>query len=108
MKRFLLGDFSNESQRGANVFDSEVVFPLDFFERHATRQAANNHRYWHTRATNYWLAVRDRRIDNDAILSGHDGGNSTASTRLVEPQERISLTTGTPRAPRPGWESPAT
>jgi len=39
MKRFLLGEFPNESKRGPYIIGSDVVFSLDFLERHTPSEA---------------------------------------------------------------------
>ncbi len=39
MKRFLLSQFPDESERSSNIFRGDVILALDFLERHAPGQA---------------------------------------------------------------------
>jgi hypothetical protein len=67
MKRFLFSQLSYEFQSCANIIRRKIVFTLDLFKGHATGQAAYDHRYRHSRATNNRLAMMGGRIQDDAI-----------------------------------------
>lgn len=71
IKRFLIGQFTDKLQRGANVICGEVVFPLDLLEGHSSSEATDDKRDRHAGAANHRLSVADSRVDNNAIMSVH-------------------------------------
>jgi hypothetical protein len=80
----LLGGFARKCESRSNVFGRDAVFPLNFFEGHAARDAARYDRNWHARAANHGFAMRDSGIDGDAILERHDCLDHKDSAVFVE------------------------
>ena len=69
---FLLHQFTGELERGADLGAGERILTLHFVKAHPARQAANDQRNWHPRATNDGLAVADSRVDDDLVVHGFD------------------------------------
>jgi len=90
VKRLLLGKLADESERRSNIINGQIVLALNFFKCHPAGEAPNHDRHRNTRPTNDGLTVTNSRIDNDAVMSLHDGSNLTGFAQLVE----ISISAG--------------
>lgn len=77
MVLFLFNELAGEFQRGTDVLDGYVVFPLHLVEVHATRQAAHNDRDRCSRPANHGFAVADLWVDEDSLV--HSAGQTTLS-----------------------------
>jgi hypothetical protein len=71
VKRLLFRQFSYEQERCSDIVGGQVIFPLDFLERHPARQAAHDHRYRQPSAPDHGFAMSDRRIEDDAVQGSH-------------------------------------
>lgn len=70
MKRLLFRQFGCEQECCSDVVGGEVIFPLDFLERHPARQTAH-HRYRQPECPGSRVAMSDRRIEDDAVQGSH-------------------------------------
>lgn len=71
MKGLLFCELGNEFKRSANISVSEVIFALNFFERHAAGQAASHHSNGQASTSDYRFAVTDIWVDDDAVWGSH-------------------------------------
>jgi hypothetical protein len=90
VKRLLLGQLADESERRSNIVSSQIVLVLNFFKGHAAGEAPDHDRHRNTRAAIDGFPVANSRIDNDAVLSLHGDSNIAGFARLVE----ISVSSG--------------
>jgi len=84
MKRFLLRQLPDESERSSNVVRGDVILALDFLERHAPSQAPHHDCDRYAGAPNDRFAVRDGRIEDNAVRDGHGVSNDSDLAELVE------------------------
>jgi len=96
MKRFLLSQFPDESERSSNIVRGDVILALDFLERHAPSQAPHHDCDRYAGAANDGFAVGDGRIENNAVRGGHGVSNDSDLAELVEwnHQDRVSTPAG--------------
>jgi hypothetical protein len=71
MEGFLLRKLADESQRRPDIIRGDIVLALDFFECHATCEAADHDRDRHARAPYHGLSMVDRWVNYDTVLSCH-------------------------------------
>jgi hypothetical protein len=90
MKGFLLSQFPDESERSSNIVCSDVILVLDFLERHSPRQATHHNCDRYARAPNDGFAVRDGRIEDDAVRDGHGESDDSHLAEVVECNQRMS------------------
>jgi hypothetical protein len=84
MKRFLLSQFPDESERSTNIVRGDVILALDFLECHAPGQATYHDRDRYAGAPNDGFAVGDGRIEDNAVRSGHGVSDDSHLAELVE------------------------
>jgi hypothetical protein len=84
VKRLLLGKLADESQRGPNVVNSQVIFALNFLKGHTASEASDDDRYRHSGAPNDGFPVANSSVDNDAVVRLHGDSNGTGLAQLVE------------------------
>jgi len=92
MKRFLLSQFPNESERSSNIVRGDVVLSLDFLERHTPGQATYHDCDRYAGAPNDGFAVGDGRIEDNAVREGHGVSNDSDLAGLVECNQQESAT----------------
>ena len=109
VKRLLLSQFTDKSERSPDVVGCDVVFTLNVLESHAPRQAANKHCYRQASAPNDGFAVTDGRIDDNAVRGGHGASDDSDLAELVEsslaqrlPRRLYTAGRGLPRSPYEG------
>jgi hypothetical protein len=93
MKRFLLSQFPDESERSSDIVRGDVILALDFFERHAPSQASHHDCDRYAGAPNDGFAVGDGRIEDNAVRSGHGVSNDSDLAELVECNHQDSVAT---------------
>jgi hypothetical protein len=91
MKRFLLREFPDESERSSNIVRGDIMFALDFLERHAPSQAPCHDGDRYAGAPNDGLAVGDGRIEDNAVRDGHGVSNDSDLAELVECNHQDSV-----------------
>src|SRR5579862_1761957 len=84
MKRFLLSQFCDESERSPNVVRGDVILALDFLERHASSQAPHHDSDGYACAPNDGFAVGDSPIEDNAVREAHSVPDDSALAVLVE------------------------
>ena len=84
MKRFLLSQFPDESERSPNVVRRDVILALDVLERSAPGQAPHHDCDGCAGARNDGFAMGDSRIEDNAVRDGHGVLNDSALAVLVE------------------------
>jgi hypothetical protein len=96
MKGFLLSQFPDESERSSNIVRGDVILALDFLERHAPSQATYHDCDGYAGAPNDGFAVRNGRIEDNAVWDGHDVSNDSDLAELVEcnHQDRVLTPAG--------------
>ena|SRR6266403_788221 len=93
MKRFLLSQFPDESERSSNIVRSDVVLALDFLECHAPSQATYHDCDRYPGAPNDGFAVGDGWIEDNAVRVGHGVSNDSDLAELVEYNHQDSVST---------------
>ena len=93
MKRFLLSQFCDESERSSNIVRGDIILELDLLERHAPSQAPNHDCDRYAGSPNDGFAVRDGWIEDNAVWDGHGVSNDSDLAELVECNHQDSVST---------------
>lgn len=89
MKRLLLSQLPDESERSSNIVSGNVIFALDVLERHAPSQASHHDGDRYASTPNDGFAVEDGRIEDDSVRDGHGMSNDNDLAELVECNNKI-------------------
>lgn len=65
---FLVDEFAGELKGSTDVGDGQAVFLPDLVEGHAACEAAHDKRDGHSRATNYWFAMANLWVNDNAFV----------------------------------------
>jgi hypothetical protein len=93
MKRLLLSQFPDESERSSDIVRGDVIFALDVLERHAPSQAAHHDCDRYASAANDGFSVGDGRVEDNAVREGHGLSNDSDLAELVECNHQDSAPT---------------
>jgi hypothetical protein len=85
VKRLLFDQLANETKRGPDIGSRDVVLTMDFIERHAPSQAADDNRHRHTRTTDNGLAMAYPLVDLDPFVLCHAADDTAIEVRNSRP-----------------------
>jgi NAD(P)-dependent dehydrogenase (short-subunit alcohol dehydrogenase family) len=91
VKRLLLSQLPDKSERSSNIVRGNVILALDLLERHAPSQAPHHDCDRYAGAPNDGFAVGDSRIEDNAVRDGHGVSNDSDLAELVECKHKVSV-----------------